>query len=268
MVQRLALVTITLFWVVMNVLLWRSEFGGGDHAGSVVPLGVVWRKILTAPDSSSLEVTRHGEKIGYCRWSPAESRIGAGKWVAFDTPAPGGDAAASEYKIDLEGNVMLNGAANQLRFDLSVQFDTNHVWKELFLRLNLRPTRWEVRSVAADRTVRLRVEDDEGISEHVITFATLADPGALAREFNVTAPLGALGVLGLQAPAGGVLAPGLKWEARNDRISIGHTPVRAYRLEARLPGRYEVVVVLSRVGEILRVELPGDLVLMNDQLDL
>jgi hypothetical protein len=116
----------------------------------------------------------------------------------------------------------------------------------------------------------LRVEDDEGISEHVITFATLADPAALAREFNITAPLGALGALGLQPqePAEGSLTPGLKWEARNDRISIGHTPVRAYRLEARLMGRYEVVVVLSRVGEILRVELPGDLVLMNDQLDL
>jgi hypothetical protein len=270
MVQRLALLTITLFWVMMNVLLWRSEFAGKNHAGGLVPLTVVWRKILTAPDSSSLEITRHGEKIGYCRWSPAEGRTGAGKWLTFDAPAPGGDEAASDYKIDVEGNLLLTGAANQLRFDLSVRFDTNQVWQEFHLRLNLRPGRWEVHSLAADRTVRLRVEDDEGASEHVITFATLADPEALAREFDVAAPLGALGALGLQphAPAGGAFVPGLKWEAREDRISIGHTPVRAYRLEARLLGHYDVVVVLSRVGEILRVELPGDLVLMNDQLDL
>jgi hypothetical protein len=270
MVHRLALLTITLFWVMMNVLLWRSEFAGKNHAGGLVPLSVVWRKILTAPDSSSLEIMRHGEKIGYCRWSPAEGRAGAGKWLAFDAPAPGGDEAVSDYKIDVEGNLLLNEAANQLRFDLSIRFDTNQIWQELYLRLNLRPNRWEVHSLAADRTVRLRVEDDAGTSEHVIAFATLADPGALAREFNVAEPLGALGALGLQPqpPAGGAFVPGLRWEARDDRISIGHTPVRAYRLEARLLGRYDVVVVLSRVGEILRVELPGDLVLMNDQLDL
>jgi hypothetical protein len=41
-----------------------------------------------------------------------------------------------------------------------------------------------------------------------------------------------------------------------------------YRLEGRVLERYRLVVWVSRVGEILRVELPGQLHLVNDQLSL
>jgi hypothetical protein len=42
--------------------------------------------------------------------------------------------------------------------------------------------------------------------------------------------------------------------------------VRVYRLQARLLDRYQIVVVVSRVGEILRVELPNGLLLVNEAL--
>src|SRR5215470_10665864 len=70
MSARLAFPVITLFWVTMNVLLWRAEYGGGKEPGSPVPVEVVWEKMLSAPDDSTLEIRWNGRKIGYCRWVP------------------------------------------------------------------------------------------------------------------------------------------------------------------------------------------------------
>ncbi len=42
--------------------------------------------------------------------------------------------------------------------------------------------------------------------------------------------------------------------------------MRVYRLEARLLGRFRAVILVSLEGEILRVELPDDIVLTNDVL--
>src|SRR5689334_14386509 len=69
MLSRIAFLLITVFWLVMMVLLWRSEYIGNRGLGASVPLEVVWQKILTAPDNSSLEISHHGQKIGYCRWA-------------------------------------------------------------------------------------------------------------------------------------------------------------------------------------------------------
>jgi hypothetical protein len=42
--------------------------------------------------------------------------------------------------------------------------------------------------------------------------------------------------------------------------------VRVYHLQARLFDRYHIKVTVSRVGEILRVDLPDDWVLVNEAL--
>ena len=149
------------------------------------------------------------------------------------------------------------------------RLDTNLEWQELNLRLNLRPNVWEIHSLAAERTARLRVENEAGKSERVFRFADLQNPRALLQEFELPLPL--LGLLGASAQSGAARAPGipalgLSWEARNHWISIGHASVRAYRLRAALFDRYQVVVLVSRVGEILRVELPDDVILVNDQV--
>jgi hypothetical protein len=271
MFSRLALLLITLFWVTMSVLLWRSEFGGRNHPGSTVPVTVVWQKILTAPDSSSLVISHHGEKIGFCRWAAIVGQNAAGTGAnASDAPPEGMVEKFSDYRIEFEGNAVLGEMANQLRFNFSIRFNTNHVWQEFRLRLNLRPSNWEISSRASEEAIRLRTEDDEGKSERVIPFADLQNPEVLAGaiELPVSLPVGALGALGLSRgdQAGAPLSLGLKWEAHNDWITIGHTSVQAYRLQARVLDRYQVVVIVSWVGEILRVELPDELLFVNDEL--
>ncbi|HVY72409.1 MAG TPA: hypothetical protein VHH73_20910, partial [Verrucomicrobiae bacterium] len=70
MLHRLVLLILIAFWLVMNTLLWRSEFGGKVEPGNGVPVGVVWQKILTAPDDSGLAVLQEGKRIGFLRWAP------------------------------------------------------------------------------------------------------------------------------------------------------------------------------------------------------
>jgi hypothetical protein len=42
MTHRLALAAITLFWLAMNFLLWRSEFAGQDDSARPLPAATVW----------------------------------------------------------------------------------------------------------------------------------------------------------------------------------------------------------------------------------
>jgi hypothetical protein len=272
MVARLTLILVTLFWVTMNVLLWRSEFGPGKYAGSPVPPMVVWQKILTAPDNSSLNITHHGVKIGNCQWSAAVGPNGsASKLLLNDDPVDALQDRPLNYRIDVQGTVMVGNPAIPLGFALNLEFDTNHVWQEFRLRLNSRPNRMELRARASEGTIHVQADGEGGRIERVINLSDLLNPEALARDLDLPAGLSALELLsamGLQS-RGHPNSPtslGLAWQARNDWINIAHTAVRAYRVQAPLLDRFHVVVIVSRVGEILRVELPDEVVFVNDQL--
>jgi hypothetical protein len=62
------------------------------------------------------------------------------------------------------------------------------------------------------------------------------------------------------------LSLGLQWEARQDWLKVGSARLRCYRLHTRLLEKYRAVVYVSRVGEILRVELPDGYVLQNTRM--
>jgi hypothetical protein len=267
MANRVFFSLVTLFWVVMNILLWRAEFGGGREFGSAVSPDVVWNKILTAPDDSRLEISLNGRRIGYCHWSAnAGEELTAGKVLREELPE-GMVRQLGRYTIDLEGNIVPGQPTTRVRFNLHLDFATDHTWRELSVRIATRPTVWTLHSAAAAETLDLKYEDEVGKWSRTIGFGDLRDPRKLVEEFAGPLPL-ALPLLGtlsaLDQPR--KLSLGLNWEARNDWLKIGHSQVRAYRLEARLLDRYRVVVVVSRVGEILRVELPEGLLLINDAL--
>src|SRR5512136_508398 len=98
MLTRAALMVLTLFWLAMNVLLWRSEFGPRNPMGSVVPVEAVWRKILTAPDDSALEIRHRGKKIGFCHWAANLGRERAtGKTLAEEALPEGSIERLSCY---------------------------------------------------------------------------------------------------------------------------------------------------------------------------
>ncbi|EEF57310.1 hypothetical protein [Pedosphaera parvula] len=269
MLSRLVFLVITLFWVAMTLLLWRSEYMGKEGVGTSAPMEMVWQKILTAPDNSSLEISHHGQKIGYCRWAAIVGQdLTSSRTNVDEVPPEGMVEFLSNYRIDFEGNVALGEASNRLRFDFSTRLSTNYIWQDFVLRLYLRPSSWEIKSQISEESIHLKIEDGSEKSERSIKFADLQNPEFLMREFELPVPIQLLGTLGIPAKSKSLTSSslGLKWEARNDWFHIGHTSVKAYRLEAKVLDRYKILVFVSQVGEILRVELPDEVVLVNDQL--
>jgi hypothetical protein len=263
MLARAVFVGIALFWVTMNALLWRAEFG--NRPGNVVPVELVWEKILTSPDSSSLVILHHGNKIGLCQWLTG---IGESWAEVSDENLPSGAPAQIRgYRLHVEGTAMVESLSNRLRFEATLKLGQNREWQELYARVGLRPVTWEIQSASADRTIRLKADADGARFERVLKFSELQNPFVLVRE--LAGPVaGELfeGVALPGVPLNSLAGAGLQWEAREDELPVGHTQVKVYRLQARLLDRYQVTLFVSRVGELLRVELPNDLVLANDLL--
>jgi hypothetical protein len=263
MIQRLTFLSITAFWIVMNALLWRAEYGS-HGTGVSVPVDLVWRKILTAPDASSLTVYQDGKKTGFCEFSTSVEQAMAA--LDEDKLPPEGIVARAGYQIRFEGNVSLGEFTNRLNFTGRLQFSSARAWRELNLKLSSHLATVEIHSVAADQTVQLKVTSDGAVIEHNFTFADLQNPNTLLHVFGENFGGGPLSGLDWPAvpPAPAALAGNLRWEAHHERLMMGREPVSAYRLETRVLEQ-PVVIDVSTLGEILRVELPGGITATIDQ---
>lgn len=264
---RIFFVLVAAFFVTMNVLLWRSEFTGNGRLGTPVPAELVWEKVLTSPDNSMLEIRHHGVSIGRAHWAASVGEEKARLLTEEQLPPEGMVRNLSGYNLDFDGNVSMSDSG-RLRFAVTLKLDTNHNWQELNLKLGMRPYSWELEASAREERVRFVSVDDEGRREQRYRFAELRDPEPLLRRSGIpgiSALLSmAAGPLGQASPAR--VSVGIQWQAYLDRLQIGRNYARVYRLEARLFDRYKAVVFVSPVGEILRVELPDDVVMLNDAL--
>lgn len=280
--SRLLFLLIAGFFITMNVLLWRSEFGAGNELGSMVPTETVWHKLLIAPDTSHLEIRRHGKKIGYGNWAPSVGEDLANAKRSLDEILPEGMILEpSGYSLLFDGNFSVPDVG-RIRFGFDLRLTTNHQWREFGLHLSVRPGRlqaadlspapmaWEIHALAAAETVKVTSDGDAGHSEQVFTFSELQQPEKLLQEAGLPITPGILAALGLSrnpAQASPALL-GLKWEARNDWLKIATERMRVYRLYARFLDRFQIVLFISPEGEILRVELPDEIVLVNDKLTI
>lgn len=263
MIPRLAWFSVVAFWVAMNALLWRAEYGSRG-SGIPVPAELVWRKILTAPDASSLTVYQDGKKIGFCQFSTSvEQAMSA---LEDDKLPPEGLLKRAGYQIRFDGNVSAGSFTNRGTFNGRIQFSSVHAWRELYLKLTAHGSVVELRSVATNQTIQLRIAGDGEVIEHAFTFAELQNPNALWHALAGDLGDGWPGELDLfPLPSGpGVLSGGFHWEARRDRVIIGREPVSVYRLETRVLD-HPAVIYISTLGEILRVELPGGVTATLDQ---
>jgi len=268
MLSRLFFVLVSAFFIIMNGLLWRSQFGTGHTLGSGVPPAALWEKMLLAPDASRLEIRHHGKKIGYGTWEPKVGDASvANKRISEEIPPEGMITEPSGYSIDFSGNFSIENFT-RLRFGLDLTLTTNHQWQELSLHLGARPSFWEVQAKAAAQTVKFTSDDDTGHSEQVFKLADFENPEKLFHLMGGPLSPAILGALGLPrlSHGGHPSSLALKWEARNDWLKLGKERMRIYRLQGRLMDRFQIVLFISLEGEILRGELPDEIVLINDQL--
>jgi hypothetical protein len=254
MISRLTFLGIAFFWVTMNVLLWRVEYGA--HGGEIsVPADLVWRKILTAPDASSLNVFQDGQKTGFCEFSTGVEQEMAR--LDDNSPPPEGVAARAGWQIRVNGNISLGEFTNRARFDGRLQFSSARDWRELDLKISTRLATVEIHSLATHQSVHLKITSDGATVERDLAFADLQDPNKLINAFAGNSGGGFLGGFDLpELPQTTALAQALQWQAHRDRLKIGGEMVSVYRLETQVL-QNKIVIYVSPLGEILRAELPG-----------
>lgn len=259
MATRLLLFFLFGVCVTMNVLVWRAEYGAHEN-DFPVPEKLVWRKIMTAPEASSLNVFQDGKRTGFCEFSTS---IGQEMAQMDETkPPPEGFINHAGYEIHINGNASLGDFTNRLKFDGHLEFAPNRAWRSLSLRVLMRGLIIEIQSQATNQTVQVSILHDNETSRHTLAFAELQDPNRLLRELagDWAGGLGSL-LVGMDLPmlpaASGGLAEGIHWQATRSRVSFGTEYVPVYRLETKVLDR-PVVIIASILGEILRVELPGN----------
>jgi hypothetical protein len=259
--NRITFFGLTVFWVTMNILLWRVEFGihGGD---TPVPLKLVWKKILTAPDASSLSVYQNGERMGYCEFSTSVGVQMAA--LDEDKPPPDNLAARTGYQIHLAGNVALGDFTNRLKFDGKFEFSPTRQWQEMTLKIATHTASIEIRSAATNQTAHVRIASDGNFIERDLTFDELSSPSAVIRILGGNLSDAFVGFLDLPQFSPGEESQKIEWDARRTRVKLGSESVPVYRLETNILG-YPISMDISTLGEILCVRLPNNITAQIDE---
>jgi hypothetical protein len=267
--SRIFFLAIAAFWLAMNYLLWRSQWGAHSRLGSAVPAEVVWEKILTAPDLSSLDVYDHDKRVGSCHWSATvgNSPLASNKILEDDYAPDGMDQQVTGYTLNFGGNATFSNT-NRLGFEASLDLSTNRSWQAFHVRVTARPRIWELRATAATEKLVVKVEDYNGSWQKTLNLSDLSNPNMMWADMGGTAAVSLLAAAGL-APSKesmSLMAASVVWQAHEDWMMFGHTKARVYRLETVMLGRH-INVFTSRVGEILRVEFPNQITLRNDAFE-
>jgi hypothetical protein len=263
MILRLTFLLVAAFWVTMNVLLWRAEYG--SHDGEIpVPVDLVWRKIMTAPDASLLNIFQNGQRTGFCELSTDVGQAMAK--LDEDRPPPEGVATDAGYQIHFGGNTSFGDFTNRVKFDGRIQFSSDREWRELNLKISSHFAVVEIHSVATNQTIHVVITSAGSLIERNLTFADLQNPNSLLRAFGGNFAVGLLGDFELPVlpQASSSFAQSFHWQAQRDRTKLGREPVSVYRLETRVLDR-PIVIYVSTLGEILRVELPGNIIAALDE---
>ena len=266
--RRLVFPVILLFWLAMNVLLWRAEYGDTDR-GSRVSNDVVLNKIFNAPDASNLRVSQNGTLLGFVHWEIIPDEV----YFSGTNQPVGRVESIKGYTLALDGRIQIELIKMKLRFTLRAALDAKLAWQSVSATIDLPPSTWEFAAAATNQVLRVKHDGALGQWERSTPLGQLRNPAALLEPFAgpVFAPL----LKPLLPPAaalgqatGAPFELGLEWAAYNDAIRLGSTRVRIYRIEAKLPGERVITVLVSRVGEILQVTFPGQLEFTNESFTL
>lgn len=273
MARKVTFLFITLFWLTMNGLLWRAEFAGRE-IGAATPVGLIWEKILTSPDDSAVAVMYGKDRVGYVRWSPniGEEAV-TGKTANENSDIEGRIKKVAGYTVHSDGNFILPENNGRMRFDFDAKFDAKHDWTEWRFKGVQRPNAWQIAVNRGKESIELTLGEGKMALTQSFKFSDFRNPQKLLEEVGAAGQMPMLAAVLPQlrgaanltnAPA--ALSLGLKWEGQQDWLMMGHSRVRVYRLRAHLFDKFDAVITVSRVGEILRVELPGDVELVNEAL--
>jgi hypothetical protein len=266
MVSRIFFAATAAFWVVMSVLLWRSQSAAHSGLGSAVPVDVVWDKILTSPDSSSLDIFDHEKNIGRCEWKATVGSVSQAmeKSLSEDYEPDGLIQQPTGYSLSVNNGQATIFGTNRIIFDFRLLLATNRAWQDFHLTGKMRPMTWDIHAIAASRKVMVKITYNGVVWQKALKFSDFDHPETLLEELGEAGILDFFGPgdLSLEKESIEQAAAGLKWEAHEDWMQFGHSRTRVYRLETGFLGM-NFYLFTSRVGEILWVEGPNKLTVRN-----
>lgn len=268
--QVTVLAGLFVFWMTMMVLLWRAEFGGGSLTGRPVSPEIVWKKLLTSPDPSAMTVFSSGEKLGRCL---IIATVGEGKLEALEAEETeegpiGRIRELTGYTLKLQGSLQLPESKQLLRFDATLEMTPAREWTTLSASMHTRPVSLELEAIRQRQSVRVKFDDGQTERQQLLSFDSLKDPAAVVRELTgLQLPLVMNGALPLpEVRSTQAASKVLTWTAHTDVVEIRGARARVYRLETRMMDLYPVSILVSRAGEVMRVELPFEIEILNDVL--
>lgn len=263
--SRLLFAMVTVLFVGMNLWLWRLEIAGQGRFKSSVAPEMVWRKMALAQDSSSLIILHAGRRVGFCQWRPTVKQRRNPRADGDDLSVEEMTQAVTGYEIDLDGYFLVDDTT-RFRFNATLRLDTNFVWRTMDVSFVLRPDKWGFSADAATERVSIHLDDENGRRDRTFKFSDLDHPEQVLRHLGVggLAPM----LAGLALPLGRLqatnLLSGVTWQAQRDHLPVDRASVPVFRVQASAFNRPQATAFISVFGEIFRVELPGQVVLMTD----
>ena len=262
MASRIALALSALFWVVMNGLLWQAEWGDRFAADSAIAPESVWRKLLDSPDSSILSIQHQGRPLGTFEWHPSvleAPRADSTNTIEGMVSAPAGHHLRVSARF-LGGDSPIGRLMVLGDLDLS----PSNSFERLHLRVDQRPRSWEVQTEAGSDRVKMVYEEGRRRFEQSFEARNRAALRLMAAPYLAALPAGLIPEEFWTNP--GTLSRSLALEARSDWMQVGRSRLRVHRLTVRLPGQLEATAFISRAGELLKIQLPDRLQLVNEAI--
>lgn len=266
MAARITLIATGLFWVLMNGLLWQAEWGERFTSGSDLPPALIWRKMLDSPDSSVLSIRHQGKAIGSLEWHPSVLEVPRDHSTATSSDTIEGMVSApAGHQLRVSARFFGSDTPlDRLMILVNTRFSPSNQWEKATIRVDQRPRSWEIETEAGSDRIRLTHEEGRRRLEQTFETRNRAALQLMLAPYLAGMPPGLIPENALAHPE--KLARAVALEARSDWMPVGRSRIRVYRLTARLPGQIEVTAFISRAGELLKIQLPDRLQLVNEAI--
>ena len=173
------------FWLVMNLLLWRSEYGGGV-SGNPLPVEKVLSRILETPDPSELDIYLGNEKRvaadgWWFRWEKKA-------WMAAEKDQEGDvDLEAAEmagliqdihaYAISLDGQLQWEDQPRRIRFMIQLDLSSDRQWVSLDGKVGMAGTWVHIHARRGKETFAIELDEEDAQTARIEwSFDELRDP--------------------------------------------------------------------------------------------
>jgi len=253
---------ILIFWVSVNLLLWRLEFGNTFFASEVISPDQFLFKVLTSPDYSMMVIKHHGTNVGEFNWMcdivDAQNNLNR-KLRDIE----GRIDTISSYSIRVELNLNHIEPLRNLKLGVDLNLSTNYVVNEFSAKLNLKPFSWRVSYNSAEGIFKITDLSLEKPKEFSISNNDINNPRKILETLGITPDIAAIFLpadLGMKINS---FKRKLEYDCSLARIKIGNTYINGFKCQIKLSENSSIRIYINKVGEIIKIELPNYIVLLN-----